>query len=174
MKKVLLLNLSEEVLGVISWMDAVRKIVRGVARKPYGHEETYEIRTSAGVFELPTAIVLVEYKHIPYKNAPLTAENLLKRDNNECQYCGKSLSRKTLTMDHVVPESRGGKRTWKNIVASCKTCNNGKDNRTPKEANMALKKEPRVPTRSILVFMVSESKNRKSWHRWLDHTTVSV
>jgi len=166
MKKVLLLNLSEEVLGVITWIDAVKKIVRGVARKPYGHTEEYEITTSSGVFRLPTAIVLVEYKNIPYKNAPLTPENLLKRDNNECQYCGKKLSRSSLTMDHVFPECRGGKKTWKNIVAACKSCNNKKDNRTPAEANMKLRKKPKVPTRLILLMTISEVENKRSWDRW--------
>ena len=167
MKKVLLLNLSEEVLGVITWVEAVKKIVRGVARKPYGHEDFHEIKmTKNSIFKLPTAIVLMEYKNIPYKNAPLTPENLLRRDDNECQYCGKNLSRSSLTMDHVLPECRGGKRTWKNIVAACKECNNKKDNKTPTEAKMKLRKKPKVPTRLVLLLTISEVKSNKSWDRW--------
>jgi len=172
MNKVLLLNLSEEVLGVITWMDAVKKMVRGVARKPYGHTEEYEIPTSSGVFKLPTAIVLIEYVNIPYKKAPLTAENLLKRDSGECQYCGKGLSRSSLTMDHIVPVSRGGKKIWKNIVASCKSCNNKKDNKTLSEANMKLRKKPKVPTRTVLLMTISEVKSKKSWSRWFGNVST--
>lgn len=167
MKTVLLLNLSEEVLGVITWIDAVKKICRGVARRPYGHTDEYEIRTSAGIFKLPTAIVLIQYVNIPYKKVPLTSENLLKRDNYECQYCEKSLTRTSLTMDHIIPESRGGKKTWSNIVASCKSCNGQKDNKTLKEAGMCLKKKPKVPTRSVLILMISDGKKRESWSRWV-------
>jgi len=170
--KVLLLNLSEEVLGVITWIDAVKKMVRGVARKPYGHTEEYEIQTSSGVFKLPTAIVLVEYVNVPYKKASLTAENLLKRDNNECQYCGKGLTRSSLTMDHVFPESRGGKKTWKNIVASCKACNNQKDSKTPAEAKMKLRNRPKVPTRTVLLLTIEEVRSRESWSRWFSDASA--
>jgi len=172
MKTVLLLNLSEEVLGVISWIEAVKKMCRGVARRPYGHTDEYEIRTSSGVFKLPTAIVLVQYINIPYKRAPLTSDNLLRRDDYECQYCGKTLSRSSLTMDHVVPACRGGKKSWKNIVCACKKCNNQKDSKTPEEAGMLLKKKPKVPTRSVLLLTISENTKRESWHRWIQGYAV--
>jgi len=168
-RKVLLLNLSEEVLGVITWKEAVQKVERGVARRPYGHDEQYEIKTCGGVYYLPTAIVLIEYKHIPYKRVALTPENLLKRDNYECQYCGEHLNRGTVTMDHIYPESRGGQRTWKNIVAACKTCNNKKDSKTPKEAGMKLRKRPVVPTETLIVMsVIDRSELSSSWERWLE------
>jgi 5-methylcytosine-specific restriction endonuclease McrA len=168
MRKVLLLNLSEEVLGVITWKDAIQKLCRGVARRPYGHTEEYEIQTCSGVFRLPTAIVLVQYIHLPYKRVALTAENLLKRDNHECQYCGKKLNRGTVTMDHVFPESRGGKKIWKNIVAACKVCNNSKDNKTPSEAGMKLRNKPEVPSQVYIMLSVEEKHSLvSSWDRWL-------
>jgi 5-methylcytosine-specific restriction endonuclease McrA len=166
-KKVLLLNLSEEVLGIITWTDAVKKIFRNVAQKPYGYNDVYKIPTVKGDYEIPTAIVLSEYKRIPYRRVALTPENLLKRDGFRCQYCNKLLNRKTMTMDHVFPECRGGKKVWKNIVTACKSCNNIKDKRTPKEANMKLINKPTIPNMMILFTSASERKIRDSWKRWI-------
>ena len=69
--QVLLLNSSEEVLNVIPWHRAVRLLQKGKANVPYGHEDYYRIATGSGYFELPTALVLVKYVHIPYKNASI-------------------------------------------------------------------------------------------------------
>jgi 5-methylcytosine-specific restriction endonuclease McrA len=73
----------------------------------------------------------------------LSRKNIIRRDNYRCQYCGKKTS--TLTIDHVIPKSRGGTDTWDNLVAACVKCNNKKGNRTPSEANMPLLKKPRKP-----------------------------
>ena len=175
MMKVLKLNLSQEVLGVVTWIDAVKLLFRGAARRPSGHDEEYEIPTSSGVFRLPTAIVLSEYKNIPYKRVALTTENLLKRDNFECQYCGDPLNAKTLTMNHIFPESRGGKRNWKNIVAACKTCNGKKDDRTPSEAGMNLRKRAVVPSEALIIMSVMDKQEfSDSWNRWLESEAIAV
>jgi len=166
-RKILLLNKSEEVLEIITYKEAISKLVRQVAQRPYQYDDVYQIKTVSGFFELPTAIVLEEYKKVPYKKVSLSKDNLLKRDDFACQYCGVSLNRNTLTMDHVFPECRGGKRTWKNIVASCKECNNKKDKRTPKEAGMELKKKPTNPTMIDMSTSESDRRNRKAWERWL-------
>lgn len=68
--------------------------------------------------------------------------NILIRDKFTCQYCGSSHA---MTIDHVLPLSRGGKSTWENVVAACKQCNGKKGNRLPREAGMTLAREPRVP-----------------------------
>jgi 5-methylcytosine-specific restriction endonuclease McrA len=65
-----------------------------------------------------------------------------KRDNHECVYCG---SKKQLTLDHVVPKSRGGKNTWSNLVTCCFTCNLKKGNKTPDEAKMVMRTQPYTP-----------------------------
>ena len=145
-----------------------QKMCRGVVKRPQGHDEEYEINTGKGVYRLPTVLVLVEYKHIPYKRVALTPENLLKRERYECQYCGEKLNKGTLTMDHIFPESRGGKKSWKNITAACKICNNLKDNKTPAEANMKLRNRPWVPTETLMMLAAMDKSDFvTSWDRWL-------
>lgn len=71
--------------------------------------------------------------------------NVLTRDDWSCQYCGTRLPSKKLNYDHVLPRSRGGKTVWENIVSCCYPCNAKKDNRTPEEARMNLRKHPYKP-----------------------------
>jgi 5-methylcytosine-specific restriction endonuclease McrA len=165
--QVLLLNNTEEVLNVIPWHRAVRLLRAGKASAPYGHEDYYRIATGNGYFELPTALVLVKYVHIPYKNASLSRRNIMWRDENECQYCRTELNETNQTLDHVLPVSRGGKHEWTNLVACCKSCNARKANRTPAEANMRLLREPAVPTRRVLAIKLVTKKSTDSWKRWM-------
>jgi len=76
---------------------------------------------------------------VPYSN-----KNVFLRDKNICQYCGKK--DKKMTIDHVLPKSRGGTTCYSNVVTSCYSCNNKKRNRTPDEANLTLLKAPRQPS----------------------------
>lgn len=73
-----------------------------------------------------------------------TRKNIHTRDNYTCQYCGTKEA--PLTLDHVLPVSRGGKSTWDNVVTACLSCNTRKANRTPEEAHMLLHKPPKKPT----------------------------
>ena len=125
--KVLLLNASEEILKIINWQHAVKLMLTGKAQKPHGHKDEYEISTVSGVFRLPTALVLARYVHIPYKNVAVNKDNVLRRDEHTCGYCNKKLSSTTGTVDHIMPQSKGGKNNWLNVVAACKDCNNKKD-----------------------------------------------
>lgn len=165
--QVLLLNNTEEVLNVIPWHRAVRLIQKGKASPPYGHEDYYRISTGSGYFELPTALVLMRYVHIPYKDASLSRRNIMWRDENQCQYCQTQLNESNETLDHVMPTSRGGKHEWTNLVACCRKCNSRKANRTPQEANMKLIREPKVPTRRVLAIKLVSKKSTKSWERWM-------
>ena len=172
MNKVLLLNASEEILKIITWKHAVKLMLTGKAKKPYGHDDEYEIKTVSGVFRLPTALVLVQYVHIPYKNVAVTKDNVLKRDKFICGYCGKKLSSTTGTVDHITPTSRGGKHEWVNVVAACKPCNNKKDSMTLKEAEkkfgMKLKIQPHVPSRDFMVLTGIDTNTHETWTRWVE------
>lgn len=165
--QVLLLNNTEEVLNVISWHRAVRLLYQGKASVPYGHEDFYRIATANGYLDLPTAIVLVRYVHIPYKDASLSRRNILWRDENKCQYCETELNESNETLDHVLPVSRGGKHEWTNLVACCRKCNAHKANRTPEEAKMQLLKPPAMPTRRVLAIKIVGKKKTNSWNRWM-------
>ena len=166
-KKVLLLNASEEILNVIPWRDAATLVYQGKAKRPYGHDESYEIKTATGVFVLPTAIVLIKYVRVPYKRAAVNKENVLKRDGYECQYCGKRLTNATGTIDHVYPRSKGGKHTWSNVVAACSPCNNVKDDFTLDECNMKLRCRPFVPTAEMVTMTAVDIRTNQSWTRWV-------
>ena len=81
-----------------------------------------------------------------YKNkVPYSKRNIFVRDGYKCMYCGTREKIK-LTIDHVIPQSRGGKSTFDNCVASCRPCNNKKGHRTPNEAKMYLLRQPYTPT----------------------------
>jgi 5-methylcytosine-specific restriction endonuclease McrA len=101
------------------------------------------IRSPSTELPWPSIVRLKAYARVPYKRVMLSRKNVLKRDRNTCQYCGSS---DNLTIDHVVPKSRGGRDTWENLVAACVTCNNRKGDRTPDEANMDLAREPFRPS----------------------------
>lgn len=84
----------------------------------------------------PSVIKLNQYIKIPFRKIEPTRRNILKRDDFRCQYCGKKGIE--LTLDHIIPKSRGGLDVWDNLVTACHRCNNKKGNHTPEEASMKL------------------------------------
>ncbi len=83
---------------------------------------------------MPRVIRLLAYDRLPKQTVRFNRRNLFARDNNRCQYCGKRFPTSELSLDHVVPRSRGGDTTWENIVCSCVACNVRKGGRTPTSA----------------------------------------
>jgi 5-methylcytosine-specific restriction endonuclease McrA len=158
MSKVLVLNASYEPLNITSWRRAVVLVIKGKAERV-----EHNGRLVYADFPLPTVIRLRHYVRVPYKDIPLTRRNLLQRDNHTCQYC--SYSGDGLTLDHVVPRSRGGGDTWENMVTACVRCNVKKGNRTPREANMPLFSQPRKP-HSSLYFEVTRQIHSGVHQEW--------
>ena len=101
------------------------------------------IRSVSTSFPMPAVIRLRKYVRVPYKGVNLTRQNIFKRDNHECQYCG---TKKTLTLDHVIPRSKGGLTSWTNLITACNRCNAKKGDRTPEQAEMMLGRKPFKPT----------------------------
>lgn len=91
---------------------------------------------------------------------------LLKRDRHTCAYCGVVLDHRALTVDHIVPASRGGALSWMNTVAACRACNSRKADRTPDEARMPLLFAPFVPSR-FEDFILKGRHIRADVHDWL-------
>ncbi len=140
-KPVLVLNASYEPINVCAARRAIVLVLKGVAAT---EERTRnQIHSTTLAVTLPSVIRLLEYRRIPRQTRSLSRKNVLLRDRYTCQYCGRTGSAGDLTMDHVIPRSRGGTSTWENLVASCIECNNLKGNRTPEEANMKLARAPR-------------------------------
>jgi len=103
------------------------------------------IRTASREVAVPRIIRLQLCNRQPDHHVRLNRRNLYARDGNCCQYCGRRFPISELSIDHVMPQSRGGENTWSNLVCACVRCNARKGNRTPREAGMALVKKPRRP-----------------------------
>ncbi len=160
--KVLVLNASYEPLNITSWRRAVVLLIKGKAE-----QLEHNGQLICADFPFPTVIRLRHYVRVPYKEIPLTRRNVLQRDSHTCQYCGHSGD--GLTLDHVLPRSRRGGDTWENMVTACVRCNVKKGNRTPREANMALRNPPRRP-HSSLYFEVTRqvrSGNHAEWGKYV-------
>lgn len=107
-----------------------------------------KLRTVTTDYPMPSVIRLQDYIYVPYKSVLLSRQNIFKRDMQECQYCGNG---RDLTLDHVLPSSRGGKSSWVNLTTACKKCNSVKGDRTPEEAGMPLTSQPFKPSYIMFV-----------------------
>ena len=103
------------------------------------------IRTVSLKIELPQVITLSSYNGVPSRQIPFSRRTLFKRDGYQCQYCGVRPGTGALTIDHVMPRSRGGATDWLNCVVSCVRCNVRKGARTPDEAGLILHRHPFRP-----------------------------
>lgn len=161
MGKVLVLNASYEPLNITSWRRAIVLLIKGKAE-----QLEHNSKILYADLPFPTVIRLRYYVRIPYKEIPLTRRNILERDRNTCQYCK---AREKLTLDHIIPRSRGGGESWENLVAACVRCNVKKGNRTPKEADLVLLKKPRRPHSSLHFELIkcTENNHNQEWKKYL-------
>lgn len=106
------------------------------------NNEALQLRSVDRSYPFPSVIRLSKYVSMPYKGVMLTRQNIFKRDAHECQYCGTS---KDLTLDHLIPRSKGGKSVWTNLVTACKRCNARKGNNTPEASDLKLRRLPFKP-----------------------------
>jgi hypothetical protein len=141
MSKVLVLNSDYSPLNVTTLSRGFTLVNQGKAE--IIRRGDIDIITTIGSFVRPIIIRLLNYIRFRPKVIRVTRKRLLKRDNNSCQYCGTT---KHLTIDHIIPKSRGGKNTWSNLVTCCLRCNSNKGDRTPDEANMKLRNKPYEPS----------------------------
>ena len=146
--KTLKLDSTYRPVGVIDCIEALVMCIVGKATAVEEYED--EISSPSVTFKLPSVIVLKTVVKFISRGIKPSRNNILWRDKNQCQYCGVIESPREMTIDHVIPRSRGGENTWSNLVTCCKKCNQKKGNRTPKEANMSLLNKPIRPKNSIL------------------------
>ena len=159
---VLVLSQSYEPVMVTSAKRAVILMLLEKAEGVVNYEEV--IHSAHFQMPLPSVVRLARYVRIPNRDVVLTRKNVLKRDNHCCQYCSRSSV--PLTLDHVVSKHRGGKGTWKNLVAACHPCNVRKGNQTPAEAGMLLLRVPHKPSR-ITYFQKFVRKHQEAWRPYL-------
>ena len=140
MSGVIVLNTDNTALHTVSVQHAIRMLVREVAIV----EEARDGHT-IGPYPWPVVLRLIRYVKTTFLYARTPAwskRGVLRRDHHRCAYCEGNAD----TVDHLLPQSRGGLNTWLNTVAACTRCNNVKANRTPPEAGMTLARRPSIPT----------------------------
>ena len=161
---VLKLDSSFKPLEVISWQEA---FVLTYVGKAWAVEYTEMWVSSARErFKIPSIIALYKFIDKKYFTLPCTRKNILVRDEGTCQYCNTRYAESELTIDHVIPRSKGGATTWDNVVAACIGCNQRKSDHYLADSPFTLPKLPVRPTyRSIIK---SRFKNQNlSWIRYL-------
>ena len=125
------------------------------------------LRTVTAAYPMPSVIRLSKYIHLPYRGVMLTRQNIFKRDGYMCQYCGTA---KDLTIDHVVPRSKQGRSTWKNMVTACKSCNSKKGNYWLEDSGLILKNRPYKP--SYILFLRDYSGFAEdNWRPYLERAS---
>jgi len=114
----------------------------------------------------PEVVVLTAYEGRGERSVVFSRKNIFKRDRYTCQYCGKQPGPEELTIDHVMPRSRGGTSTWENCLLACVACNKRKADKTPEEAGMPMRKVPKKPSWKTLA-QVHPKARRESWEQFL-------
>lgn len=178
----LVLNRNWLAIGVTTVRHALSLVFGGTARAI--HPETFEvhdfdswadlsvtdgepcIRTVSLRIRVPEIIVLRLFDGIPRRRVVFSRRNIFRRDQYACQYCGARPGSGGLTIDHLLPRSRGGKSTWTNCVLACLRCNTKKGNRTLGEAGMRLLRQPGEPP-WIPYFSIPVTHRRVSWEKFV-------
>ncbi len=140
----ILLNADYSFLNVVDWKRALRLMVKKKVQVIKYSDRV--VQGAEGFFlRLPAVMKLIKLIRTLYRSrVPFSKRNVLIRDGYTCVYCGRKTKR--LTIDHIIPRSQGGKSTFENCVACCRSCNSKKGGRTPSQAQMFLKKKPYQPT----------------------------
>lgn len=178
----LVLNESWFAINTITVRHALRLLFTGAAKviKPQTYEvhdfESWAdlavahdedcIKAVALRIKVPEVILLTHYNGTPNQTAIFTRRNLFKRDKNTCQYCGAKPGSSELSIDHVVPRSRGGLSTWENCVLACMRCNRRKGNRSPADVGLRLMKKPAKPKWSP-VLEIPLGRVKQSWEHFV-------
>lgn len=189
--KVLVLNRSWIAINVASVRRALTLVFQNAARIVSPNDySTYDfdgwveathaaksgkrIRSATFSIAVPEVIVLTSFNGRFTKEVKFSRRNIFERDANVCQYCGKKFERGELTLDHIVPRSRGGTGTWENIVLACLDCNIRKGDKLPHEAHMKLLRKPVKPAWATRVGVKIGRQRKESWERFLEEAYWDV
>jgi 5-methylcytosine-specific restriction endonuclease McrA len=150
--RVLVLNATYEPINVCTVRRAVVLLLKEKAEMI--ERAQWQLHSASQSVARPVVIRLVSYVRIPRDThrRKITRRAVFARDDWTCQYCG---ARSNLTVDHVVPRSKGGPSSWENIVASCAPCNRRKGNALPRQAGMQLRKQPHTPSPHVFIHVAS-------------------
>jgi len=168
---VLVLNQNYEPLNVCNVRRALVLVIGGRA-------EILEARSNgltsvSAVFPAPSVIRLMYMIRRPRPRVKLTRREIFIRDDFTCQYCNRHAS--DLTIDHVIPRSRGGLHVWDNVVSACKACNHRKGGKSIAEARMSLRTQPYEPRagRYYTIERRLDTSIQSDWHKFLPEINAS-
>ena len=160
--KALKLDASYRPVGLIDAVEALVLCIVGKAKAIENYSK--EIHSPSTTFKIPAVIVLNTIVKYRFTGIVCNRQNVIWRDKNICQYCGNKFAIEKLTVDHLIPKSRGGQNTWTNLVAACKKCNQKKGCRTPCECGMIPINKPVKPKTNILK---TTTKINELWKNYL-------
>ena len=126
------------------------------------------VRTVRFDLAVPRIVRVLTFSRLPKHDVKLNRRNIFARDHNTCQFCGKRFSTTQLSIDHIIPRSRGGTSAWENLVCACVKCNVKKGGRTPSEANLSLIRPAVKPRRNPVVTIKLSDRRYASWKEFLD------
>jgi len=144
------------------------------SRHLFAEDDGDWVRTVNLTIRVPRIIRLLMFDRHPARSVKFNRRNLFARDDSRCQYCGRRFPTMELSLDHVVPRSRGGISTWTNVVCSCTRCNARKGGRLPREAGMTLVRAPVKPRSSPVVQLKIASPKYRSWKHFVDEAYWNV
>ena len=124
------------------------------------------VHSATQSFQIPSVIVLFQYIDEKFFTLPCTRKNILVRDENKCQYCANRFREADLTIDHVIPRSKGGQSGWNNVVAACKPCNQKKRDYLVENAPVSLIRQPKKPSYRSIIKKRFQNVNLK-WKEYL-------
>ena len=150
-------------MSVINAKKAIVLLYLGKAELIEAHNGL-QVRAVSMSMPFPSIVRLAMYVRVPFKNIIISRKNILRRDGHRCQFCGRGDI--PLTIDHVLPLSRGGEDTWENLVCACVRCNNKKGDRTPDEAALPLRRKPMRPNHVTFIRHVMGSLDER-WKPYL-------
>jgi 5-methylcytosine-specific restriction endonuclease McrA len=162
--RVLVLNATYEPINVCTVRRATVLLLKSKAE--IVERGDGRLRSERMVLERPVVIRLITYVRVPrdIHRRKITRKAVLARDSWTCQYCGKD--KPGLTVDHVIPRSRGGRSVWENIVASCASCNRRKGNHLPREVKMHPRRKPRPPGPTVFI-QIASPRIPNAWEPYL-------
>lgn len=173
-KKVLVLNKDYQPLDIISWRKAMIKLysedhVVDVVK----YYDDFVVHSAHSEHKVP-AVLIVKTKYVKIrqkKHVKINKNFIYLRDDNVCQYCGTKCNSSTISIDHVVPKSKGGPNSWDNMVTSCLDCNTKKGDKSCEEARMTLRKTPEKCSEFQLrkLVLLSRDQVQPEWQEYFVH-----
>lgn len=187
---VLVLNRVWIPIHIVEWKKSMSLIVQGAARPldrdliVYDFDDWVEfsrinedypkVLTVRYPIAVPEIVVLKNYDRLPLRDVKYSRMTLFERDKFTCCFCNKQFPKSLLTVDHLIPRSKGGKTNWSNTVTACKPCNNLKADLSIEEAGLKMHYKPKKPKWISPVYKAGHEHPCKSWKKFTDRTLVDI